>query len=265
MLKKLVRAIDNIFFRSAIQKWQSAPTNLKIWAHIEDGFDYRFVSHYQKNLSCHLSALCDLYGTDKGELQKTGHPYPWPSHNYADFYSRLFDHCRISVKNVFECGLGTNNPNLPSSMGVSGKPGASHRVWRDYFPNAMIYGADIDQDILVEEERIKTYFMDQLDSASIERYWNQVNVKDFDFMVDDGLHTFDAGVTLFLNSVNRLARNGIYVIEDVDVSDLVRYRDFFHGKEFVVDYINLYTPAMDLGDNSLVVVRKQNSLKNISS
>ena len=118
---------------------------------------------------------------------------------------------------------------------------------------------------LFEEERIKTYFMDQLDSASIERYWNQVNVKDFDFMVDDGLHTFDAGVTLFLNSVNRLATNGIYVIEDVDVSDLVRYRDFFHGKEFVVDYINLYTPAMDLGDNSLVVVRKQNSLKNISS
>jgi hypothetical protein len=230
----------------------------KMQALIEDGFDYRIVSHYQKNLTCDLSALCDLYGTDKGEIQKNGHPYFWPSHSYADFYSRHFDHCRNSVKNVFECGLGTNNPNLSSSMGISGKPGASLRVWRDYFQNAIVYGADIDEDVLFEEERIKTYYIDQLDSASIERYWERVGVKDFDLMVDDGLHTFDAGVTLFLNSVQRLANTGIYVIEDVHPIDLVRYKDFFQGKDFIVDYVNLFRPAIALNDNSLVVVRKRN-------
>ena len=265
MIRRFVSMIDNAFLGASIQKWYGMRMASRMQALIEDGFDYRIVSHYQKNLSCDLSALCDLYGTDKGEIQKDGHPYSWPSHSYADFYSRHFDHCRNSVKNVFECGLGTNNPTLSSSMGISGKPGASLRVWRDYFQNATVYGADIDQDVLFEEERIKTYYIDQLDSASIERYWDQVGVKDFDLMIDDGLHTFNAGVTLFLGSVQRLANNGIYVIEDVHPDDLVRYKDFFRDKEFIVDYVNLFRPTTNLHDNSLVVVRKQNQLKNLSA
>ena len=264
MIKRFVGAIDNAFFGATIKKRYEIRRTSIMKASIEDGLDYRIVSHYQKNLNCDLSALCDLYGTDKGELQTSGHPYSWPSHNYVDFYSRHFEHCRDSVRNVFECGLGTNNPNLSSSMGISGKPGASLRVWRDYFQNATVYGADIDKDALFEEERIKTFHMDQLDSASIKRCWDLINVNDFDLMVDDGLHTFDAGVTLFLGSVNRLANDGIYVIEDVDVNDLVRYKDFFHGKDYVVEYINLFRPAIELGDNSLVVVRKQNRLEHFS-
>ena len=39
---------------------------------------------------------------------------------------------------MFECGLGTNNPNLKSNMTENGIPGASLRVWRDYFFNAKI-------------------------------------------------------------------------------------------------------------------------------
>ena len=265
MIKKIVSAIDNTFFGASIQKWYGMRMTSKMQALIEDDLEFKFISYYQKNLSCELSALCDIYGTDKGELQKFGHPYSWASHNYADFYARHFDHCRNSVKNVFECGLGTNNPNLPSSMGISGKPGASLRVWRDYFPNSMVYGADIDRDVLFEEERIKTYFIDQLVPASIESYWDLVGITDFDLMVDDGLHTFEAGVTLFLNSVSRLASNGIYVIEDVTINDLVRYKDFFNRKDFIVEYISLHRPAMDISDNSLVVVRKQHKLKNLNA
>lgn len=258
MIQSIVRAIDNALFGAFMQKWYGKRMTSKMLAIIEDSFEYRIVSHYQKNLSCDLSALCDLYGTDKGEIQKDGHPYPWPSHNYADFYSRLFDHCRNSVQNVFECGLGTNNPNLSSSMGVSGRPGASLRVWRDYFPNATVYGADIDLDSLFEEERIKTYYMNQLDSKSIKSYWDSVSVKSFDLIIDDGLHTFDAGLTLFLNSVDKLSEKGIYVIEDVGLDDLANFKEFFHGKEFVVEYLNLHRPATELGLNSLVVIRKRN-------
>ena len=60
-----------------------------------------------------------------------------------------------------EVGLGSNNTELLSNMGSDGKPLASLRAWRDYFPNAQIYGADIDKDILTNEERIKTFFVDQ--------------------------------------------------------------------------------------------------------
>jgi hypothetical protein len=91
----------------------------------------------------------------------------------------------------------------------------------------MIYGADIDMDILFEENRIKTYYIDQLDPASISRYWDNVDVNDFDLMIDDGLHTFEAGSTLFVNSVDRLSTNGIYIIEDVGLTDLLHYKNSF--------------------------------------
>ena len=53
---------------------------------------------------------------------------------------------------VFEFWVGTNNPNLASSMGVLENPGASLRDWRDYFPNALVFGADIDIEILFTDE-----------------------------------------------------------------------------------------------------------------
>jgi hypothetical protein len=99
---------------------------------------YSYTVYYEKDETNCLSQLCDRYGSDKGEIQATGHPYGWPSHTYADLMDGRFGHCRESVKKVFECGLGTNNPALASSMGVYGKPGASLRVWRDYFPNAVV-------------------------------------------------------------------------------------------------------------------------------
>ena len=33
-------------------------------------------------------------------------------------------------------------------MSINGKPGASLRAWRDYFVNSVVYGADIDKNIL---------------------------------------------------------------------------------------------------------------------
>ena len=35
------------------------------------------------------------------------------------------------------------------------KQGASLRSWQEYFPNAMIYGGDIQEDTQFEENRIK--------------------------------------------------------------------------------------------------------------
>jgi len=221
---------------------------------LESSLDYRFVVHHAKSTNP-LAELCDKYGSDKGAVRDSGHPYPWPAHTYADLYYRLFSHCRTGVRKIFECGLGTNNPELASSMGVSGKPGASLRVWRDYFPNARIYGADIDRDILFEEDRIKTYYIDQLDPQAIADFWNQVGERGFDFMLDDGLHTFEAGVCLFRHSIEFLSPSGIYVIEDVSSADLLKFKDFFAASDYNVDYVTMYRPKVDLSDNNLIVIR----------
>ncbi len=262
MLKKTIQTL-NIFssFKKAVKRYRKRKKEQQFLRSFESGLAYKMTSFYTKNWTCEVSRLCDIYGSDKGELLKGVHPYRWASHTYADFYSRLFSHCRNSVKNVFECGLGTNNPNLPSSMGVSGKPGASLRVWRDFFPNAMVYGADIDKDILFEEDRIKTFYIDQLDPEVIKKFWDTVGSVNFDFMIDDGLHTFEAGSTLFLHSIDRLTNDGIYIIEDIGQTDLLRYKDFFsNNKDYVVEYVCMFRPGISLGDNSLVVIRKNTQL-----
>src|SRR6476620_5978044 len=174
MLKRVARRIDDLLLGKAIQRYRYQQKLAERLNELESGLDYKFIVYHKKNKKDLVSTLCDVHGSDKGEIKTSGHPYPWPSHTYADFYSRQFSHCRHSIKNIFECGLGTNNANIPSSMGSEGKPGASLRLWRDYFPNAMVYGADIDRDILFEEERIKTFYIDQLNPEAIKVFWRQV-------------------------------------------------------------------------------------------
>jgi hypothetical protein len=260
MLKSVIKTIDAITFGGSISKFynnsQRKYSQQEYFNDLNKGLNHRLVVHYKKNTSSLLSGLCDKYGSDKGAIAQFGHPYPWPSQTFADVYSRLFDHCRMGVKKVFECGLGTNDPNLVSSMGVNGVPGASLRVWRDYFPNSIIVGADIDKDILFEEKRIKTFYLDQTDPHAIANFWNNVGGTDFDFMIDDGLHTYEAGICLFENSVSKLSKNGIYSIEDVSMSGLIKFRDYFATKKYQVDYVNLLRPNLDIGDNNLVIIRQ---------
>jgi hypothetical protein len=212
--------------------------------------------YYSKNKSCLLSKLCDQYGSDKGEIVSSGHPYPWPSHTYADFYAMLFDHCRFEMKHVFECGLGTNNPEVLSTMGVHGKPGASLRVWRDYFPNAQVVGADIDRGVLFQEDRIRTFFVDQTNPDAIAELWSQAG-QTFDLIIDDGLHTFEAGLCLFKHSIDRLAPNGTYIIEDVRFDDLQKFKNYFSRENYNVRYGVLTRPDSKALDNNLITIRRK--------
>src|SRR5262249_48859493 len=124
------------------------------------------------------------------------------------------------------------------------------------FPNAQIDGADIDRNILFTEDRIRTYHVDQTDPGSIARMWERIGAAEYDLMIDDGIHTFDGGICLFENAAGRLRSGGIYVIEDVSLLNLNRFRAYFADKAFQVDYANLVRPKLSLGDNSLVVIRK---------
>jgi hypothetical protein len=217
----------------------------------------QFSCFYDKPKDSLLNSLCDKYGSDKGEIKGSGHPYPWSSHSYADFYERLFGHCRSEIKSVFECGLGTNNQDIPSNMTTNGKPGASLRVWRDYFPNARIYGADIDRNILFFDERIKTFYCDQTDPTSVAELWDEMEAVRFCLMIDDGLHTFDAGTILFENSFRMLRDGGVYVIEDVNVNDTHKFRNYFRSRGLCCDIVSFKSGNnIPFGEWSIVMIRK---------
>jgi hypothetical protein len=241
-----------------LYKFYDLDLHLSIQNILTDNFDRSYQVFYRKSDTSELNALCDKYGTDQGEIKSSGpgHPYPWPSHTYADFIESHFQHCREYVKKVFECGIGSNDPAVPSNMGVRGKPGASLRVWHDYFPNAHIYGADIDLKTLFQEPRISTFYCDQTDASTIARMWSEINTSDFDLMIDDGLHTFAAARCLFENSFDRLKKGGMYIIEDVKALDLVLFAQYFKTRMYNYDFVNLYRKNIPLGDNSLVVIRK---------
>ena len=169
-----------------------------------------------KKFNNELSALTKQYGSDKGspidnDISVSG----WQTHLYTDMYHMLFFSNRHNVRNLLEIGLGTNNQDVPSNMRATGKPGASLRAFRDYFPNANIYGADIDKRVLFEEDRIKTFYVDQTNPESIAKMLYETGVEEFDIILDDGLHNAVAAITLLEHSFHKLKSGGIYIIEDV--------------------------------------------------
>jgi SAM-dependent methyltransferase len=193
------------------------------------------------------------HGSDKGR--------GW--HNYTTIYPVLFSGLRDKQLKIFEVGLGTDNPSITSSMGARARPGASLRGWREIFPNASIYGADIDKDILFEEDRISTFYCDQLSSDAIRNLWAQPALRGgADIIIDDGLHTFEANVSFLKDSLKHLKPGGIFVVEDIAQDALKRwhtqvkdvYRDEFPEYEFAL----LELPNSDNNfDNNMLIVRER--------
>jgi len=208
-------------------------------------------------ITTRLCELMEKYGSDKG--QKTHMGRNW--HNYSIVYHELFQNVAMQSLRIFELGLGTNNINVPSNMGIHGKPGASLRAWRDYFSKSLVFGADIDRNVLFEEDRIKTFFCDQLDANKIKMMWNQEDLREnFDIIIEDGLHTFEANKCFFTHSIHKLNLGGIYIIEDVSVSQLDRYEKelLVWKKQFNISYAILNLPHnRNIYDNCLILIKKE--------
>ncbi|MDW3210412.1 MAG: hypothetical protein R8N23_11120 [Reichenbachiella sp.] len=205
----------------------------------------------------HPTALCKIMkqeNSDKGIAR----------HNYTTVYHALLSNMRQKQMVMFEMGIGTNNTSFAFNMGKNGTPGASLRGWQRYFENSRIFGADIDEGALFEEDRIKTYFCDQLDAEAIADMWSKISLqgnKEADIIIDDGLHTFEANVCLFENSIGKLAKGGCYIVEDVTLVDLAKWEQKIQD-----DYIEKFPdltflaieipnrPLRDIQDNNVVVV-----------
>lgn len=217
--------------------------------------EYLTEIRYDKHDRNKLTEMCQRHGSDKGSAKETKSPFPWDDHNYTDLYDLLFNHCRMDMRHVFELGIGTNYEDVESSMGVNGSPGASLRMWREYFPNAQIVGADIDTRILFKENRIKTYWVDQTSSQSIDEMWSAVGNQKFDIIIDDGLHNYDANICFFENSIGHLREGGIYIIEDVLFSRISHYEKYFSDRNVDSSTVVLHRPGLEIQDNCLIVIR----------
>jgi hypothetical protein len=203
-----------------------------------------------------LCRLMTWYGSDKGSMTWYGNYQTMGFHNYTTVYAALFAPLRERPLRIFELGLGSNNPNMPANMSVEGRPGASLRGWRDFFPRALVYGADIDRDILFSEERIKTFYCDQLDPAAIARLWAEPELRGgMDILIEDGMHSFEANISFLEGSLEQLRPGGFYVVEDIHRKMMQRwlevlesvYSKRFADYEFaLVDVPNLHNPDSNI-------------------
>ena len=153
-----------------------------------------------------LDRIIEHYGSDK------------VLSNYNLGYAKAFKEIRHDVTNVLEIGVGSTASNTTpySFIGNTAhypeyKPGGSLRVWRDYFPNALIHGVDI-EDCLIDEERIKTFIF-----RSMELHECKKHLYDFkyDIIIDDGDHSAISQLITFKNLAPLLKKGGLYFIEDI--------------------------------------------------
>jgi SAM-dependent methyltransferase len=202
--------------------------------------------------------LCEIMGncgSDKGNVNIST---SW--HNYTTFYYSIFKNLSENKLRLFELGLGTNNVTMASNMGQNGTPGASIYGWSLFFPNAEVFGADIDTAILFNTDRIKTFYCDQTNPEIIKNMWNESDLQEnFDIIIEDGLHTFEANVCFFENSIHKLNPNGYYIIEDIVTND--EHKIIAKIKEWENQYTDctftyLKIPASNICDNNLVVIKK---------
>jgi len=121
------------------------------------------------------------------------------NHNYLPYYWMHFRDIRSEVRNVLEIGVQTDR---------------SIRMWEAFFPNATIYGLDIDPACeRLAGGRCKIFIGDQSDRAVLNRVVEGAGGF-FDIVIDDGSHRVEHQLASFDQLFPALSDHGIYVVED---------------------------------------------------
>ena len=174
-----------------------------------------------------LTKLAIKYGTDK-----------WGKHSYTPMYHDLFKPVRPIIKKVLEIGAGE---------------GLGLRMFRDYFPNAMIYGGEIEKERCFKEDRIEVYECDQSKKKDLEKLLEKTGT-DLDIVIDDGSHEPFDQMSTCINIISMLTSDFIYVIEDVADDDLIKRL----GQEIVIGKKKFYADEIKLGeryDDRVIIIR----------
>jgi hypothetical protein len=145
------------------------------------------------------------YGTDKSST----------CHGYSRYYDMLFAPYQDREINLLEIGVWE---------------GASVKAWKEYFPKATIFGADLDFKPNYVEDRI---FMIQADQSNEEDLKRLGDVK-YDIIIDDGSHEGHHQAKSFTHLFRTMNSGGLYVIEDI----LCAYDDRWNKPFNIMDFIS---------------------------
>lgn len=148
-------------------------------------------------------------------------------HDYLKHYWTHFRDLRESVRTVLEIGVQT---------------GRSVRMWRDFFPRAVIHGLDMDAECRRhEEDRIRIHIGDQSERACLDRLCEII--PEPDIIIDDGSHVADHQILTFETLFPRIRTGGCYVIEDIGVHPGRSRKRTFERICELTDNVNYWPPG----------------------
>jgi hypothetical protein len=184
--------------------------------------------------------LCELfkkYGSDKNS--------DW--HNYSSLYFYLFKDLKEDDIKLFEVGI---------------YHGASVRAWRDFFSKGKIYAGDVEPNFFLKNENVECFYCNQDDSSSISDMWNNEILKEleFDIIIDDGKHEFISNINFLRNSIQKLKKGGIFIVEDLTNYTVNEFNGILNSlkEDFLLDSIGIYKLINDVNkiDNNLLIIKK---------
>lgn len=157
-------------------------------------------------------------------------------HNYLKTYNNIFKETRAELKKVLEIGLQAPH-----------QQGSSIRMWEDYFPNADIFGIDINPErSTLSSNRTKVEIIDSSKENAGEDFKSR-NGGNFDLIIDDGSHWYEDQINTFRNFWPLVKNGGYYVVEDLVSGDGPhRYYAIQAFKE-LIDGLNFIRPNFSTG------------------
>lgn len=172
-------------------------------------------------------------------------PDPMIGHSYGSSYDEIFrSFDRNAPLNILEIGI---------------QKGGSLCAWKDYFPNANIYGIDIRDEILPEYRRLDFhYLIMDVKNPKIHEILKNVS---FDIIIDDGSHLLGDVLFVVKNFLGKLNVDGQMIIEDVQmpiywINNIINIIPV--GYELATKDLRKHTPYSG-GDNFLIIIKKVNN------
>ena len=192
-----------------------------------------------------VTDLCLLgvkYPTDKSPYNTDVNLH---KHPYTSIYNLLFSNIRNKDITLGELGILDNNSML---------------CWREYFPNAKLYGFewfDARLDKAKNDNIDCTYIkMNVKDSNSIV---DGLSVATFDILIEDSTHLFEDQIRFINKAHKHLNTDGILIVEDIFINaneeDYTNAIDNFSSATFIFANHNLKN-SLGWNNDKLLVLHK---------
>lgn len=149
-----------------------------------------------------LVLLADRFGSDKG-FRKT---------LYTRVYEDVLGPHRHGIKRMLEIGL-LCHMDQHRIGGSSFRKAPSLSMWSKYFPNAKVYGFDINDFSVARGEWQKIYRGDQSKRDDLRQVASQGEL--FDLIIDDALHASYHQQVTFSYLFQSVAPGGWFIVEDL--------------------------------------------------